>query len=324
MGCLKLHIETEPILSVAYRKKGQKVLKKRGSYYPFGLQHKGYNNVVNGTEHPYKFNGKEHNQELGLDWYDFGARNYDASLGRWMNLDPHADSYYGLSPYSSFANNPLSFVDPDGKDILFWQQNKKGKWEQVEFSQLSKDAQKAVESFAKTEEGFSFLKDFANDGDKIGKVQFGEDGKYSKHELALGEYSKFYGNQGVAGTKNKKGDGKLTFELGFNNTGDYKHDRVAQMAMTIGHESFIHFTQYAYELIEAFDSGDMEKVEKILKARKPFANKIKTPEHTGYVKGDKSFKRMKAFISQLKNILNPKEVEKAKQLDIKELKRYGN
>jgi len=49
MGCLKLHIDTtEPTLNVAYRKKGQKASKNRGSYYPFGLEHKGYNNVVNG------------------------------------------------------------------------------------------------------------------------------------------------------------------------------------------------------------------------------------------------------------------------------------
>jgi isocitrate dehydrogenase len=103
-----------------------------------------------------------------------------------MILDPHADSYMSLSPYVSFANNPLSFIDPDGKDILFWQKNKKDKWEQVEFSQLNQDVQKALEAFAETEEGYNFLKDFTNEGDKIGKVEFSENGIYSKHELAIG------------------------------------------------------------------------------------------------------------------------------------------
>ncbi|MCB4797220.1 DUF6443 domain-containing protein [Neotamlana laminarinivorans] len=87
---------------------------EENNYYPFGLEHKGYNNVVNGTEHPYKFGGKEHNQELGLDWYDFGARNYDASLGRWMNLDPLAEQMRRHSPYNYAFNNPLVFTDPDG------------------------------------------------------------------------------------------------------------------------------------------------------------------------------------------------------------------
>jgi RHS repeat-associated protein len=37
------------------------------------------------------FNGKEFNEELGLDWYDYGVRNCDSALGRWMNIDPLAD-----------------------------------------------------------------------------------------------------------------------------------------------------------------------------------------------------------------------------------------
>ncbi|WP_299117038.1 DUF6443 domain-containing protein [uncultured Winogradskyella sp.] len=95
---------------------------EENNYYPFGLEHKGYNNVVsansNSVASKYKYNGKELNDELGLDWYDFGARNYDASLGRWMNLDPLANKYYSLSPYNAFANSPLSFVDPDGRELV--------------------------------------------------------------------------------------------------------------------------------------------------------------------------------------------------------------
>jgi len=91
---------------------------EENNYYPFGLKHKGYNNVVNGTDYPYGYNGKEENDELGLEWLDFGARNYDASLGRWMNIDPKADKYYPLSPYQAMANNPNVFVDPDGEDII--------------------------------------------------------------------------------------------------------------------------------------------------------------------------------------------------------------
>ncbi|MCF6167977.1 RHS repeat-associated core domain-containing protein [Lutibacter sp.] len=86
-------------------------------YYPFGLEHKGYNNVVNGTEHQYKYNGKEHQEELGLNWLDYGARNYDASLGRYFSMDRLSEAYYDLNPYQYTANNPIKFIDVNGDYI---------------------------------------------------------------------------------------------------------------------------------------------------------------------------------------------------------------
>ena len=118
MGCLKLHINREPELRLAYSKKAQKPSKKRGSYYPFGLQHKGYNNVIsangNSVANRFKYNGKELNEELGLEWYDFSARNYDAALGRWMNIDPLAENMRRHSPYNFAFDNPVFWIDPDG------------------------------------------------------------------------------------------------------------------------------------------------------------------------------------------------------------------
>jgi RHS repeat-associated protein len=59
--------------------------KNRGSYYPFGLKHKGYNNVVNGAGNNYKtFQGQEINEELGLNWLSFKYRNYDPAIGRFF------------------------------------------------------------------------------------------------------------------------------------------------------------------------------------------------------------------------------------------------
>ena len=75
---------------------------------------KGYNNVVNGTAHPYGFGGKEEQNELGLNWIDITARNYDPALGRWMNLDPLAELMTRHSPYNYAFNNPIYFQDPDG------------------------------------------------------------------------------------------------------------------------------------------------------------------------------------------------------------------
>ena len=85
-------------------------------YYPFGGVFDSSNNVQ-----PYKYNGKELDTKKGLNWYDYGARHYDATLGRWLVMDPLAEKYYGLSPYTYCYNNPIRFVDPngqDGKDVV--------------------------------------------------------------------------------------------------------------------------------------------------------------------------------------------------------------
>ena len=93
------------------------------NYYPFGLKHNGYNGGTNGQRHhKYMFGGKELQDEIvgsnSFEVYDFGARNYDAALGRWMNLDPLAEKYPNMSPYTYAANNPIMFIDPDGREIV--------------------------------------------------------------------------------------------------------------------------------------------------------------------------------------------------------------
>ena len=98
---------------------------EESNYYPFGLKHKGYNNTSNTQTNKYKYgyNGKEEQTELGLNWSDYGARNYDASLGRWMNMDPLSEKYLSLTPYNYVGNNPIIRIDPDGMD---WYKDKDG------------------------------------------------------------------------------------------------------------------------------------------------------------------------------------------------------
>jgi RHS repeat-associated protein len=121
---------------------------EESNYYAFGLKHEGYTYTYN-YKYKYKYNGKELQDELGLNLYDYGWRNYDAAIARWVTPDPllndldftfddnqvdeedddevfnalitkaeNGDGIYNpdnLSPYCYGYNNPVTFDDPDGR-----------------------------------------------------------------------------------------------------------------------------------------------------------------------------------------------------------------
>ncbi len=83
-------------------------------YYPFGgiFADAGQNDALQ----KYKYNGKELDRMHGLNFYDYGARQYDPILGMFTQMDPLCEKYYNFHPYAYCGNNPINCVDPDGKD----------------------------------------------------------------------------------------------------------------------------------------------------------------------------------------------------------------
>ncbi len=107
-------------IRIAYTyKDGSVIVKQSNNYYPFGMTIKELS-LNDGSEatafllNENKYNNKLFQDELGLNWYDYGFRMYDPAIARWHCVDPMAELDYNFSPYNFCLNNPINLVDPDG------------------------------------------------------------------------------------------------------------------------------------------------------------------------------------------------------------------
>jgi len=95
----------------------------------------------------YQYNGKELNEDFGLHWMDYGARWYDPQINRWGQVDPLAEKYANMSSYAYVFNNPVAFIDPDGRDGIATV-NKKDKTVLVEtVFHISKEALNTISNY---------------------------------------------------------------------------------------------------------------------------------------------------------------------------------
>ena len=83
-------------------------------YYPFGGVF-----ANTGNTQPYKYNGKEFDGKKGVNLYDYGARHYDAALGRFTTVDSLAEKHYSESLYTYCYSNPINCIEPNGKDGIY-------------------------------------------------------------------------------------------------------------------------------------------------------------------------------------------------------------
>ena len=82
--------------------------------YPFGLHHRGYNDVIRGRDHQYGYLNQEEQNELGLNWLTFRYRNYIPEIGRFFGVDPVASEYMSISTFQFAHNNPVWKIEIEG------------------------------------------------------------------------------------------------------------------------------------------------------------------------------------------------------------------
>ena len=122
---LKDHLGNNRVVFADYDNNGTAEIVQEDSYYPFGMQMAGLSERASGIKpNQYLYNGKELHQEMGLGWYDYGARFYDPALARFHTIDPLAEKFPFQSQYLYAASNPIRYIDVDG----MWAGEPPGAW----------------------------------------------------------------------------------------------------------------------------------------------------------------------------------------------------
>jgi RHS repeat-associated protein len=236
-------------------------LKEEAHYYPHGLPIAGMGSAAHGfVENRRKYQGNEYIKDLGLNWMDFQARQYDPQLGRFLAVDPLADEkeQVAFSPYAAMGNNPGMTIDPDGRIITNFQK----------LLTAPNPYYMAAKIATSSELFMSFLSQFVSleKGDDLG---FGESGAKSwlniNYSLVDNDYlyedahtfiqvfdgKKWTDITEYEGTLTSKDVGKIRIQMDLTNSSEMSS---ADKALNITHETLVH-AQYDAEMISKFKDG---------------------------------------------------------------------
>ncbi len=136
-------------------------------YYAFGFQSVS-NSRENSIEQKYLYNGKELQDELNLGWLDYGARQYDPAISRFLSIDPATDLMRRFSAYVYAFDNPIKFIDPDG--MIPSEAGKEEQAEEKENEQNQQNQKPKEITIADVEKIISQLSSNASTGDILNAI----------------------------------------------------------------------------------------------------------------------------------------------------------
>ena len=187
-------------------------VREQNDYYPYGERCPESTYAISAVNR-YKFNGKEEQTVGDLGMLDYGARMYQAGIGRGFTQDPLAEKDYSVSPYAYCNNNPIRFIDPDGMKI--------------DTTMLSKDQmaiyKKAADALVESSNLFATMYRSLEQSSEVYAIEFGQ--------TALDQSGSHVSGQFMS---NKNGGGTVMFLEGMSYIGDevlieelfhaYQHD----------------------------------------------------------------------------------------------------
>ena len=258
-------------------------IKETINYYPFGSEMKMQDpaQMAGDTWQPYRFTSKELDKQNGLNWYDFGARWFDvAGVPMWTSVDPLAEKYYNVSPYSYCAGDPVNKFDPDGNRVIPIHRTSAG----TNTYNSPSHFRQAMIAFGKTSFGHQLLSDFTPKGSTIFGVK--GNGRYANYDLNIYEFdftepgeqsAMLYDGESRVNAQtqlNSSKDGKPRFDVIF----DVQRE-TNDLIETICHEFCIHLSNYS-EIIEGYKGSY-----NFSDAQKIWEGETETQQHSDMIKG---------------------------------------